>query len=430
MRRSEQHPENGEHVLEGDSNVLPPSVANIQVTRSNFMQPPFNRWAFQHIRELHPTRRIYRGDGPVTKLERNPLPLHELSIENDRGQKINLQSWQEAAFVDAMLVLRDGIVVYETYLNGQRRDTCHQMFSVTKSWVAVVVLLLAERGRLDLEKRVACYVPELADSAFGDATVQQLMDMTVAVDYDEEYENEDSAIHGYGRVFNIWGETPTDYAGPRTLHEYLPTLSKKGEHGQGFLYVTPDTEVLAWIVSRVSGQHISRSIEELLFQPLCPEQDAYIWLDGVGVEMAGAGLNVCARDAARFGQMLLQKGRYDERQVIPESVAERILQPGDKTLFNKIYQDEWYERIGYAYHDQWWTWNNSHKSVSAMGIHGQHIYIDPVARMVIVVQSSHPDADSEAHELDGPNIFHALGEYLSAGDWIGPGGRQTVGSNG
>jgi CubicO group peptidase (beta-lactamase class C family) len=111
--------------------------------------------------------------------------------------------------------------------------------------------------------------------------------------------------------------------------------------------------------------------------------------------------------------MILQKGRYNDRQVIPQSVAERIMQAGDPAKFNRIYKDDWYEQIGYAYHDQWWTWNNSHKAVSAMGIHGQHIYLDPVAGVVIVVQSSHANADSDAHELDAPRIFHAICAYLS-----------------
>jgi CubicO group peptidase (beta-lactamase class C family) len=383
------------------------------VTRTNFMQAPFNRWAFQHIRELQPTREIYRGDGPVSRLESIPQVLNELLFDGAEGRQTNLQQWQQQACVDAMLVLHKGSVAYEVYLNGQQPQTRHQMFSVTKSWVVVVVLIMAEQGRIDLNRNVANYLPELANSAFGDATVQQLMDMTVAVDYDEEYENEDSAIHGYGRVFNIWGETPVNYDGPVTLYDYLPTLHKKGEHGFGFLYVTPDTDVLAWIVSRVSGQNISSMIEKLVFQPLGPEQNAYLWLDKVGTETAGAGLNICARDAARFGQMILQKGYYNDKQIVPESVAERILQPGDPETFNRIYKDDWYEQIGYAYHDQWWTWNNPHKAVSAMGIHGQHIYLDPLAGMVIVVQSSHANADSDAHELDAPQLFHAIGEYLS-----------------
>ena len=156
-------------------------------------------------------------------------------------------------------------------------------------------------------------------------------------------------------------------------------------------------------------------IETQVFQPLGPEQNAYIWLDKVGTESAGAGLNICARDAARFGQMILQKGRYNDKQVISESVAERIMQAGNPGTFNRIYKDDWYEQIGYAYHDQWWTWNNPHKAVSALGIHGQHIYIDPVAEMVIVVQSSDAHADSDAHELDAPQVFHSISESLRAG---------------
>jgi hypothetical protein len=137
-----------------------------------------------------------------------------------------------------------------------------------------------------------------------------------------------------------------------------------------------------------------------------------MWINALGEEMAGGGLNMTAADAARFGQMILQNGEFNGQQVIPASVAQRILRPGDPAPFNRVYQDPWYEHIGHAYHDQWWTFATAHKPVSATGIFGQFIYIDAVAEVVIVKQSSHPEAESEANEEDGPLIWHAIAEHL------------------
>ena len=110
--------------------------------------------------------------------------------------------------------------------------------------------------------------------------------------------------------------------------------------------------------------------------------------------------------------MILQKGKYNGQQILPQAIAERILQAGNREPFNRYYQDPWYEQIGYAYHDQWWTFNTPHKPVSAIGVFGQFIYIDPVAEMVIVKQSSHPEAESEANEVNGPLIWHSIAEHL------------------
>ena len=236
--------------------------------------------------------------------------------------------------------------------------------------------------------------------------------MTTAVAFSEVYDDPDSDIARYGRVFRIWGAVPPDYDGPASLYEYLPTLKKKGEHGRAFHYVTPNTDVLGWILSRVTGLSVADAMATMLFQPMGAERDAYLWLDASGREMAGGGLNLIARDSARFGQMILQKGQYNGRQVLPAAAAERILQAGDPAPFNRYYQDPWFEQVGYAYHDQWWTFNNPHKAASALGVHGQLIYIDPVAQMVVVKLSSDPEAESAINETDGPLVYHAIAEFL------------------
>ena len=389
-----------------------PPPADKRVTRRNFMGAPQNRWSLQRIRELQPTREIYRGTGPVAALASEPVALDDLEVEVSGGRRVSVSRWQREAYTHAMLVLHRGVLVYEKYLNDMEPHTQHVMFSVTKSFVGAMLLALIEADRVDPALPVGHYLPELKDSAFGDATVQQVLDMTTAVSYSEVYDDPDSDIWRYGHVFRIWGAPPPGYDGPDSLYEYLPTLKKKGEHGRASHYVTPNTDVLAWILSRVTGLSVAKAMETMLFQPMGAERDAYLWLDATGREMAGGGLSLTARDSARFGQMILQKGHYNGRQVLPVAVAERILQAGNPAPFNRYYQDPWYEQVGYAYHDQWWTFNNAHKAVSALGVHGQLIYIDPVAQMVVVKLSSDPDAESDLNETDGPLVYHAIAQFL------------------
>lgn len=387
-----------------------------RVSRVNFMLPPYNRWAFQHLRELQPTREVSRGAGPITLLASKPLDLGEISVLASDNRQLNLEQFLQKSYTDSFIVLHRGQIVLERYMNNMAPERQHQMFSATKSIVGTLMLLFIEEGRVSADQLVSHYLPELAGSAFGDATVQQVLDMTNSISFSEVYDDPDSEITRYGHIFNVVPRPETGYAGPVSIYDYLPTLQKEGEHGQAFHYVTPNTDVLAWIISRVTGERLSSVVEEQLWQPLGAERDAYFWLDDAGTEMAGGGLNVAARDAARFGQMILQGGRYNGLQVIPLSVAEKILQPGDPHGFtNRYAQDPWYGEVAYAYRNQWWTFNNAHKTVSAIGIHGQYIYLDQQAAMVIVKQSSAPDAEGGANlinDVDGPLLYQAIAEYL------------------
>jgi CubicO group peptidase (beta-lactamase class C family) len=390
-----------------------PPPEDKRINRNNFMVYPNTRWAFQHIRELYPTREIYRGTGPSLPLAADPADLDNLEFSISGDRRVSLATWMDEAATDSFLVLHRGRIVYERYFNGMQPLGQHQMFSATKSFIGTMVLMLIEEGRINPDARIDTYIPELKDSAFGDATVQQVLNMTTSITYNEDYVDPEADIWKYGIVFGFTGDPPPGYSGPLTSYDYLPTLRKADtQHGHAFHYVTPNADALGWLLSRVSGQSVSAFMEKYLWQRLGVERDGYIWLDRAGTEMAGGGLNITARDAARFGQMILQKGHFNGQQIIPPAVAERILQAGDPAPFSRFHKGPWYENMGYAYHDQWWTFNNAHKAVSAIGVHGQFIYIDPIAQMVIVKQSSHPDAEGVSNDVDGPMIWHAIAEYL------------------
>lgn len=394
---------------------FPPPESQL-VQRSDFMSYPKNRWAFQHIRELQPTREIWRGNGPVSPLPAAPaMDVAGFSAPVREGRVLSFEQLLAESHTDGFVILHEGKLLFERYMNGQQPHTQHQMFSATKSFVGTLVLVLAHEGRIDLTQTVASYLPELERSAFGDATVQQVLDMTTGVKYTEIYTDPDSDIWKYGHVFRIWGEPGAGYKGPLNIYDYLPTLPKEGKHGEAFHYVTPNTDVLGWIIRRVTGKSVDVNIAERFLQPLGAERDAYIWLDGNGNEMAGGGLNITARDAARFGAMIVAGGRFNDRQIIPAEVATRILVPGNSETFRRLQTDPWYHTVGHSYKDQWWVYNNAHKAVSAIGVHGQFIYMDPVAKLVVVKQSSSPDASGGANgsnDTDGPMLYQALAEHL------------------
>jgi len=376
-----------------------------QVTLANFMLPPFNRWSLMRLREFAPTRNVPLTT-PVSTLERAEQDLSSLPVVLGEGNTTTVGEWLAAAYTDGFLVLHDGKVVFERYYNGQTPDMQHLMWSVTKSFTGTLMLILMEQGLVDGNQGVDHYLPELAGTAFGDATVQQMLDMANSIEYNEEYYNPDADFAIYLNSMMQDGEG---------LYAYLQSLTSPNPrfaHGEAFHYVTPDSEVLGWIIRRVTGKNLAAVLQEQIWSKLGAEQEAYYWLDFFGVEAAGVGLTISLRDAARFGQMILQDGRYNGQQVIPEESARRIKTPHNQELFSLHYDDPWYGEFGASYHDQWWGYVNS-PAIAALGIHGQFIYINPVAGVVISKQSSDPDAESERVDNETILVMDAISNYLS-----------------
>ena len=282
--------------------------------------------------------------------------------------------------------------------------------SVTKSITGTLALMLIEQGLIEPNQTIAHYVPKLQATAYSDATVQQVLDMTNSIQFGETYTDPESDIARFITAFS---------SGDGSLYAYLQTLKKQNahfKHGEAFHYVTPDPEVIGWIIRRVTGQNLAQVLDARIWSKLGTEQDAYYLLDSEGTEMAGGGFNIALRDGARFGQMILDDGKYNGQQILSGAIAKRIKQPGNPDVFSRYYQEPWYHTVGYAYHDQWWTINNPHKAVVAMGIHGQQIYIDPVARTVIVKQASDPEAEGAVSEFDGLTVMHAIAQFLMNSD--------------
>jgi CubicO group peptidase (beta-lactamase class C family) len=186
-------------------------------------------------------------------------------------------------------------------------------------------------------------------------------------------------------------------------------VGKQGPHGEAFAYKTVNTEVMAWVMARVTGRPFAQLLHERLWAPLGCEEDGSILVDPAGMPMAGGGLSASLRDLARFGQLMLQGGQWQGKQLIPASVVEEVRRGDDPAKFAKA----GYTLLpGYSYRNMWWVSQNELDAFEGRGIHGQRLYVAPKAQMVVARFASHPVASSASNDpVILPQLL-ALGRLL------------------
>ncbi|WPH20212.1 serine hydrolase domain-containing protein [Variovorax paradoxus] len=372
---------------------------------------PRTRWSFSHVRETVPTANVWRGSGAPSPLPAAPRSDLEAVTFKPLGSEETVSFGQmiPRTYTDGILVLHRGRVVYEKYFGALTPERPHIAMSVTKSFVGTLAAILADEGRLDPSAPVTRYLPELKDTAYGDATVRQVMDMTIGVHYSENYADPKAEVWDYARAGGMLAQGP-NYTGPKSFYEFLATLKKEGAHDAAFAYKTVNAEVLAWMLRRASGQSLADLLSEKIWRRIGAEQDAYFMVDRIGTESGGGGLNTVLRDLARFGETMRNGGRAPNgQQAIPKAVVEDIARGADPAKFAKA----GYALLpGWSYRNMWWVTHNPHGAYMARGIHGQSIYVDPKAEMVIVRYAAHPVAASAGNDPLTLPAFQAVAEAL------------------
>ena len=291
-----------------------PPVGDSLVTLANWQEPPFNRWAFQHLRELIPNSRIARAATP-RELPRDHQDLGE--IEFTVGEETHtVQEMLDATYTDGFLVLHRGRIVTERYFNGLSPDRTHLIMSVTKSVVATVAGILAERGELDTEGPITAVIPELEGTSWDGATVRHLLDMRAGTKFNEDYADLDADVRLFEQVY-LW-RPRTDDSLPEDACTYMAGLENDRPHGGPFDYRSILTSMLGWVVERAGGARLADLIATEVWQPIGAEFDAEITVDGHGTAMADGGMCATLRDLARFGELWLRQGKLDGRRIVPE----------------------------------------------------------------------------------------------------------------
>ncbi|WP_251372432.1 serine hydrolase domain-containing protein [Rheinheimera oceanensis] len=390
----------------------PPADKLIMQPEADFFSFPKLRWTVCHIRELMPTKQVSRGLGAAIPfayaLDNNIDAVRFTPLGG--SAEMTWQASLDANYTDGILVLHKGKIVYEKYRGCLEDAGQHAAMSMTKSVTGLLAELLVAERKLDEKASVASIIPELKHSAFGSATVRQVMDMTTALQYSEDYADPNADIWIYSKAASPLPKPP-GYTGPNGYFEYLATVKQQGQHGDAFGYKTINSDALGWIISRVTGQAYTQMLSEQIWQHLGAEQDAYMTVDAKGTPFAGGGLSAGLRDLARLGQLMLNNGKLNGQQLVPEAAITNIRAGGDRQAFAKA----GYTTLpGGSYRSMWWLLHNKHGAYAARGVHGQTIYIDPVAQMVIVRFASFPTAANAGIDPTSLPAFQALAEYLLA----------------
>lgn len=362
---------------------------------------PWNRWAFQHIREILPTAEVWRGESAVWPLQKKPADLEGLRFKDADRHTLTLRQWLDSSFNDGIIVLHDGAIVFEQYHNHMTPRTLHLSQSVAKSITACVTGVLVEQGLLEPQELVTTYLPELEHTAYRGAKLRDLLDMSSGVRYSEDYDALDSHI-AMTDIASGWKPAREGVHAPYCIWDQILTLNEaERAHGEEFNYRSIETDVIAHCMERVTETRLYDLVSQHLWQPLGVDESASFTVDRAGYALACGGFNACLRDYARVGLMLANNGVANGRQIVPADwVCDTVA--CDANMHDES-RKELYPNGGYR--NQFWLRDVNTRVMMARGVFGQLIYVDQDRQLVVVILSSWPEFLSTHRSL---TALHAI----------------------
>lgn len=341
-----------------DTPLDPATVA----ARKNKNDANLNFLTYQHMDKLFDTRAVRAGNDPwALRASSRALPA-DFAFQSG-GKRTTLPQFMIDARMNALLVLKDGEVVTEIYRHGSDACTRFTAMSMSKSLLSALYGIAIQDGAIaGVDQPLVAHLPELQGTAYAATTLEHLMRMRSGVAWDEERD-------GLGQQR------------PRSLDEqaihyedFAFQATAVAEPGSRFNYSTLDSCLLGWALSRATGRSLAEYASERLWQPAGMERDGY-WVmqgpPGRQREFSGAGLNATLRDFGRFGQLMLEQGRANGAQIVPEAWVIESTARGVPPA---------------RYMYQWWG-GEAATDFSAEGHGGQTINVDPVQRTVVVMLS-------------------------------------------
>ncbi|WP_208508994.1 serine hydrolase [Variovorax paradoxus] len=370
-----------------------PPPADKRVTRANWLSPPYLRWSLRNAREVGPTAGVSSAEtAAALPTAGEELPLEGMTLELPGGRTATFEQYLAGNVVDGLIVLHRGRVVYERYLGGMKKRDMHGWASMAKSVVGLLAAQLIHEGRLDPNAPLSRYVPELGENPLGKATVQQNLNMEVALAYPPQLPPDIG-------LFTAAGLLPAREGMPGTIYDFLKIAPRPVEapHGSVFYYQNSATEAVAWALRRVTGRSLAQLASERIWQPMGAQDDAYYTLDSLGTEFAAGGLSSTLRDAARFGELVRNEGRAGSRQVVPSLVVARILATPSAANQERLARAG---RTATGYGDYWWHAMDTEGAVYALGRFGQRLYVDRANQITIAQFGAYADTRARSTQVD------------------------------
>jgi CubicO group peptidase (beta-lactamase class C family) len=356
--------------------------------------------ALRHMGEIYFTRPVKRGN-TVSALARGTM-IESLTY-GPGGKDVAIEDYFARARTTGFIVLKDGKIVYERYLLGADEKSLFTSWSMAKSFTSTLVGFAIGDGLIaSVDDPIDQYVPGLKGSGFAGVPIKAVLQMSSGVDFVEDYDRPESDIN------TLWASTIAYNTKPTT--EFLAKARQGKPPFAAFNYSGLDTLALGWLVTTVTKKPLADYLSEKVWAPLGMEADANWNLDGKGAdahEIAFCCLNATLRDYARFGQFILNNGRWNGQPLLPAGWVAEATQPDRPQVMPGKLHEGW--TLGYQY--QWWVFPDGPDSLggfTAQGINGQFLYVNPEEKLVIVATNVWHDFWDDDLEVELYDIFAAF----------------------
>lgn len=361
---------------------------------------------FRAMDEYFPVR-VFQRSGPVSDLPEG-TPVELPAAYTWAGETRDTARFLEETDTTGLIIVKGGALAYENYWRGNDSTTRWISWSVGKSFISALVGIAIAEGKIDsISDPLEKYAPELAGTAYDGVSVKDALEMSSGVAWNEDYSDPDSDIARFGKAL-AFGSSMIDFA---------KTLRRAHEPGAVNYYNSMDAQVLGLVLEKATGVSPSEYLEQKIWSKIGAEHDGYWVLDDTGAELAAGGVNVTARDYARFGLLYLNGGKWNGEQIVPADWvkashtpdAERLM-PGERADSDMTW--------GYGY--LWWLPRELDGPYAAVGIYNQFVYVDPANDLVIVktsANSSYGQTNDETSYREDETIalFEAIAAQVGSG---------------
>lgn len=393
---------------------FPPSRES-QVSFQNYRDYPFSKWSFRNMAAPMHVLMIPRGGAVhIFKDKQGNSDVGDMSVSSGTGEPSSFESVFKDNDADGVIVIQNDAILYENYWNGLSKDYQHIWFSMTKSLTSTALGILVSQNKIDLSASPAQYVSELKGTPWERTTIQNVLDMSTALGYGETYTDTNNFFYKYYGNASHFFYVPEADSDPKTAtvlgtYDFLSKMATQNNDmkpGYIFDYNSSNVDVISWIMSRITGKTLNEFIQENIWSKIGAEHDAYITTDNAYTAMGTGGMNTTLRDAALFGTLILNRGKIDGKQLVSADWVDESLKltDADKERYAKtnLYSEGSFPFI--AYKNFWWILDETKGEYVALGIHGQVIYINRSANIVVAFFSSQPNAGSVGYT----NLFYKL----------------------
>lgn len=335
---------------------------------------------FTNMDDIYPSVAIAPSRTPA------PYPVAlapKVLTYNFDGEQRNVSDFLKRSEGTSLLIIKDGTIVQEEYLNGAEQASRHTSWSVAKSFVSTLIGIARDEGLIkSVEDKVSVYLPELDDSAYGAARVKDLLQMSSGVDFTETY-----GANGGNTAFatsSVQVMLNKAWILGVSLDSQLAGYDKLEEPSTRFYYRSSDTHVLSAILRRLYDRPFEEILAEKIWQPLGMTSNAS-WNTAVGVPIGFCCLNATSRDFAKLGSLFLNNGNWHGKNIVSKTWVDEATVPSDA----HVQPENAYGVRGYQY--QWWVPKDYDGEFFANGIWGQSIWVSRKHNMVIVTTATDPN---------------------------------------